>query len=102
MEMTAEGHAGYGERGSDIVCAGVSALLYALVVYLQDTAQQRGVEQTQQREREGYLWVRCQGLTAFDASALAVTNTGLRLIAAAYPRHVRFAHSYHKEEKIDE
>lgn len=101
MEIIANGHAGYGERGSDIVCAGVSALLYALVTYLRGTVDERGIGQMQKQEQEGYLWVRCEGLTACDASALAVIETGLGLIADAYPGHVRFTHREEKEKVYD-
>ena len=32
--ITIEGHAKYADKGHDIVCAGISALYYALTVYL--------------------------------------------------------------------
>ena len=35
MELEAHGHAGHGAIGHDIVCAGVSALLYSLAAYLE-------------------------------------------------------------------
>lgn len=101
MEMIARGHAGHGEQGSDIVCAGVSALLYALVAYLDDAVEGRGVGRVRHKTRDGYLWVRCRGLTAYDASASAVIKAGLRMIAAAYPCHVRFTHSEKKERMKD-
>ena len=37
LEIFAEGHAGYAPVGQDIVCAGVSALLYGFVAYLRET-----------------------------------------------------------------
>ncbi len=98
MEMTAIGHAGYAPVGEDIVCAGVSALLYAFLTYLRDTACTRVDRQVAVEEGDGYLWVRCRGLTACDASALAVIETGLRLIARSYPTHVSITHSEEKEE----
>ena len=33
--LTVDGHAGYAEHGRDIVCAGVSAISFALLGYLQ-------------------------------------------------------------------
>lgn len=33
-EITAAGHAGYGERGSDIICSAVSTLLHTLASYI--------------------------------------------------------------------
>ncbi|HOB22115.1 MAG: ribosomal-processing cysteine protease Prp [Firmicutes bacterium] len=37
-EIRAQGHSGYAEAGSDIVCAGVSALLQALKIGLEELA----------------------------------------------------------------
>ena len=41
LEMTAEGHAGGGPRGQDIICAGISALMMALVNQLMLEEQNR-------------------------------------------------------------
>ena len=38
-QMTVSGHAGYAPAGRDIVCAAVSALVYALAGYLEETGQ---------------------------------------------------------------
>ena len=38
MVLSAEGHAGMAPRGRDIVCAGVSALLYGFAAYLESLA----------------------------------------------------------------
>ena len=46
--LTVCGHAGYAARGEDIVCAAVSALVYALIGDLQE----RGLEQLQARYGE--------------------------------------------------
>lgn len=89
MEITAEGHAGYGARGSDIVCAAVSALLFGYLAYLQGLAHEHGAGQVGWEEREGYLRVMSQGLGGRDLSALEVTVAGLRLVAEAYPAAVR-------------
>ncbi len=99
MEITANGHADYGERGNDIVCAGVSALLYGYVAYLQGVTSEHGAGQVRTEEQEGYLWVRSKGMMACDARAFAVIEAGLELIAETYPRHVRIIHSEKKEEE---
>ena len=35
LELSAHGHAGYAPRGQDVVCAGVSALIYGFIAYLE-------------------------------------------------------------------
>lgn len=37
--ITVSGHAGHAPAGQDIVCAAVSALMYALAGYLEETGQ---------------------------------------------------------------
>lgn len=89
VEITAEGHAGYAARGSDIVCAAVSALLYGFLAYLHGLAHEHGAGQVSREEREGYLWIRSSGLDGRDRMALDVTEAGLRMIADAYPAWVK-------------
>ena len=74
------GHAGYAEKGKDIVCAGVSALYYAL---------------TEGVRRQAPAAVSVAGtsvtLDLSSAAAAAVSQAvvaGLVSIAAAYPRHL--------------
>ncbi len=39
VELTADGHTGYGAKGEDIVCAGISALLQTALLGLLQVAQ---------------------------------------------------------------
>ena len=91
IEITAEGHAGYGAEGSDIVCAAVSALLFGYLSYLCELTNEQGAGQVCREERDGYLWVRSKGLRGRDIRAFAVIFEGLRLVAEAYPSHVTLA-----------
>lgn len=72
------GHAGYGEYGADIVCAGVSAITFALLGYL-ELGQPAAAE---------------VDITAHDdetvRAAFAMAVCGYRQIADQYPDHVRF------------
>ncbi|MBQ3518311.1 MAG: ribosomal-processing cysteine protease Prp [Clostridia bacterium] len=45
FSLCCSGHAGYGEKGKDIVCAGISALCGALEIAL-DNLQKTGMAQT--------------------------------------------------------
>ena len=74
------GHAGYAEKGKDIVCAGVSALYYALT---------EGVR----RQAPDAVSVNRKSVTVDLSSAAAAAvskavETGLISIAEAYPRYL--------------
>ena len=74
--MTVQGHAGYAPKGQDVVCAAVSALVYALIATLEETENMR-----ESVIRPGYATVAAKEQDrAFD-----VVRGGLRQIAARYP-----------------
>ena len=97
LELTAVGHAEQAPRGEDIVCAGVSALLYGFVAYLEGLAPIATagaslaggeVPHLEVSEGDGRLTVRTHGLGGQDTAGFGVTEAGLRLIAACYPAYV--------------
>lgn len=69
------GHAGAGPRGGDPVCAALSMLMYTLLA----TARPA-------RRRMGSGFCRAEG---GDPAPYAYTAAGVRLLAQAYPGHVR-------------
>lgn len=88
-----KGHSGYAEEGSDIVCAGISALAIttenALCQLVKLSPAERGGE-------DGFLEVMLpQGMTdaqLHDAQLLlSALHIGLENIAQAYPDYVRLA-----------
>ncbi len=123
--LLVRGHAGYAAAGRDIVCAGVSALVFAYLAYLEGLAPspeaktdaenvpnagtsaesvtppcetadteskptdnrspERGVRR---RLGNGMLEVTSSGLPE-EREAWALVRTGIALLAAAYPHHVR-------------
>lgn len=94
MRVAAVGHAGLAPRGYDPVCAGVSALLYGYIAYLEglspvkESGREAGREEKPHLERvegDGYLTVTTHGLRGADLFGWQVTEAGLRLIRSAYP-----------------
>lgn len=94
LTLSAVGHAGYAPRGQDVVCAGVSALLYGFVAYLEGLApiatagassEGGGSPHLEVSEGDGRLTVKTRGLGGRDTDGFGVTEAGLRLIAACYP-----------------
>ena len=73
-----DGHAGYAEKGKDIVCAAVSALACSLVCYGRGKVER---EDGHMSFSAGKMSTRARG--AFDC-----TYGGFALLADAYPTHV--------------
>ena len=75
-----KGHAGFDQKGRDIVCAGVSAIFYALCGKLEN---QDGAEYTY-RDKAGEAYAECRGeRDAFDMAVI-----GFMQIELAYPENV--------------
>ena len=74
------GHAGYGRRGEDIVCAAVSALAYALIGVLQEQEKIRELT-----VRPGYIEVAAAG--SFPG-AMELVRCGIGQLAHQYPQYV--------------
>jgi len=87
-----EGHAGYADSGSDIVCAAVSALLISCVNGLESVAHVTPT--VRQNDEIGYLKAELpealDEVQTHDAGiVLAVAEQGLHSIAQQYPEFVR-------------
>ena len=79
--LEAKGHAGAGERGSDVVCAGVSAILYGFLYYL---SEKYGSELVW-RETGDSLYI-CFPNDSPEGVSVAIAS--LRLISDTYPQYV--------------
>lgn len=80
------GHAGYAEKGRDVVCAGVSALCMALDARLQALSGGGGVRITRREASDGYFLLEAAGPVA---EPLATVLAGLTSIEAQYPGFLR-------------
>ena len=78
--LAVRGHAGYGRQGQDIVCAGVSALVYALAGRLRETGRLERFQSAQ-----GYAEIAGTGDCARE---FALVRCGLELLARQYPDRV--------------
>lgn len=90
--IVAEGHSGFAENGKDVVCAGVSTLLYTLLNTLLDEESSDRVRIMRNIVRDGYMSIEFE---AFDYAKERVNGivdaciTGLQMLAEAYPHNVR-------------
>ena len=77
------GHADY-DPGHDVVCAGCSAIVYALANYLRGV----GAERLEERLEPGEVRLEAVGDGAV-AAAFQMAAVGLEEIARQYPEHVQ-------------
>lgn len=79
-ELSIAGHADYDSQGKDIVCAGVSAIAYSLMGYLDKHGGEFEAD-------SGEFYCTAERLADTDV-AFEVALIGLELIAESYPHHV--------------
>jgi len=78
--LIVDGHTGYGNVGSDILCAAVSILVQTLISIID------GMDECQYDIGEGYAYVTGHGQQAVDA--YRYTMSGLNLLQVNYPRFI--------------
>lgn len=93
LTLTAEGHAGAGTVGNDIVCAGISVLTQTLLHVLID-AKDRGRTKLQWQidEKEGLLQIDANPyeMNRYEVwSYFRMAAFGLRAIAKQYPEYIK-------------
>lgn len=80
------GHANYAEYGKDIVCAGVSTLVQALIGWCEENYQV--VNCISIDSQSGEVIISCEG--GEDVAALfSMVTIGLEQLADSYPDHVQ-------------
>lgn len=83
--LSVNGHAEYAEKGQDIVCAGVSAIVYALIGWLENNSEDTTFASID--ESGGEIIVSCDGDDK-TATAFYMAAIGIEQIANTYPAHV--------------
>lgn len=90
--MFARGHALYDEAGRDIVCAGVSAVLFGFLDYLEERHQEDKESHMRVAIWNGGLHVSTRGFEprlGIDKVSLVCMEHSLGLITKSYPKHVK-------------
>ena len=84
--LTVIGHANYAEYGKDIVCAGVSSLVQALIGWIEENSWK--AESVSVDPKEGEVIISCEG--GEDVAAVFyMASIGLEQIADCYPDYVQ-------------
>jgi uncharacterized protein len=88
--FTCSGHAGYAKRGSDIVCAGVSALTHTTLLALEQIIQLPVEVKTETKSNLlDCSWDGNREETEQSALLMKVMQLGLREIQKQYPKYLR-------------
>ena len=91
LELIVDGHAGYAEHGSDIVCAAVSGITYALLAFLEEYSDE-ATDIAGPVVESGFFFIACKGTEKIQA-AFHMAALGLRKIGSQYPDHVMVQYS---------
>lgn len=89
LELTAEGHAGGGEVGRDIICAGISAIINSLGQYL---LRYEHMMRPIIRLHPGASYIRGRPVPGYRRrarEAFRQAMDGLQNLADQYPNHAR-------------
>lgn len=83
--LTVKGHANYAAYGKDIVCAGISSLVQALIGWLEEYHYK--VENVSVDTKGGGVTISAEGEEV--TSIFQMVAIGLEQIADAYPNHIQ-------------
>lgn len=89
LELTAEGHAGGGAYGEDVICAGISAIVQTLAQYL---LRYELLMWPIIRLQPGASYIRGRPVPGYrrrTREAFRQAMDGLMIMAEQYPNHVR-------------
>ena len=90
--IIAEGHSGSAPRGQDLVCAGISCLVYTLLNTLADEEASGRIRLVRNVVRDGYV---CVELESFGFSRERIKGivdtfmTGVYMLSESYPGNLR-------------
>jgi uncharacterized protein YsxB (DUF464 family) len=91
LHLRIEGHAGSAPKGEDLVCAGVSALGFALLLAIGDEDFRAEVETD---DKSGIIDARCDPMDSWTfvkaGTVLETIAGGLELMAGQYPDYVQY------------
>ena len=81
--LSMNGHAGYSDKGNDIVCASASTLAYTLWGYLENCINVTDIDTV---ERSGEMEISCTGDKKVVKTAFEMAVIGFLQLEKAYPQ----------------
>lgn len=89
--IEASGHSGYDRAGRDVVCAGISALIFAEIDFTRKMESAGYIEKRTLITRDGFVYLHVlphEEKREALMGAFAAVQTGLRLLAESFPKYV--------------
>jgi uncharacterized protein YsxB (DUF464 family) len=87
--IVVDGHAGYAEKGKDIICAAVSALVLTYKEFMVDLEQEGKARVNSYLEIDGHIDIASDNISIESQTAYAITKSGLENISYTYPGNVK-------------
>lgn len=84
ITIESKGHSGYSTAGTDIVCAGISTLMYSWYEYCLELVELEEIELRECVTRDGYMKIKIYDPTGKTLSALSLVKIGFRAIHEKY------------------
>jgi uncharacterized protein YsxB (DUF464 family) len=91
MELSVNGHAGYGKKGKDIVCSAISTLFYALGENLYESIEMLE-EAPIFKDEEGEGYIVCTPKKEYEGNIALIYRTiliGMQMVANSYKKNVK-------------
>lgn len=101
VSVSAEGHTGFADAGSDIVCAAVSALMQALWVGLEDVLKLKCLDISSDPDIPSMRFTWDSAVVSAQIVARTVVLS-IKAIADEYPEHVNVIEVFDKEEESND
>lgn len=93
LVIIVEGHSGFAKPGEDVVCAGISTIVFTLINCIRDEEAKGRLKLLRDIVREGYI---CLEIESFDYAKERISGitdaciTGLSILSEHYPQYIRF------------
>lgn len=86
--LLADGHAGYSEAGTDIVCASVSILVQSFIYHCQLAEEKGKVNIVRMEVKEGYVHIVVHDPNNNLNDSFNLIKEGIEMLDADYPEYV--------------
>ncbi|WP_434414568.1 ribosomal-processing cysteine protease Prp [symbiont of Argiope bruennichi] len=93
LKISVSGHAGFNSYGNDIVCAGVSAVTFGFLEYLQITEEKGITYETFEKENKIVFFLKNQKNKFFD-KIFNILYIQLKLIYNNYKKNIKWIETY--------
>lgn len=84
-----EGHAGYAEKGKDVVCAGISVLYQSYKYFIEDLMDEGKAENIFINEGDGFCEIESMNISTESIAAYEMTKQGIEAVSETFPNFVK-------------